>query len=307
MLQPRALDLNTVLRNMQDLLSGTLGGTVRLNLRLNPNLWAVLADAAQLEQAVLNLVINARDAMPAGGFITIETANARLAAADCTEGMPPGEYVSLAVIDNGTGMPPDVLARAVDPFFTTKPRGSGSGLGLSQAYGFASQSGGGMRMTSEASGGTTVTLFLPRAGADAKGGVNARPDVMKEPEGPIAGATVLLVDDDEAVRQVVASTLAEAGLVVFQATDGPEALAYLDEIEKIDLVIADYGMPAMNGIEFTERARARHPRLPVILMTGNADTAPLQREKYLLQKPFRAPALLSLVAAALAAGTVRAR
>ncbi len=301
-LQPRRIELNAVLRDMRDLLRGTLGGTIRLNLRLQADLWPALVDAAQLEQAVLNLVINARDAMPEGGFITIETTNATLAAPDCPDGVDPGSYVALAVIDTGSGMPPDVLARAVDPFFTTKPRGSGSGLGLSQAYGFANQSGGGIRITSEAGSGTTVTLFLARASDEATPAADPSLDPAGGPAVPIAGATVLLVDDDPNVREVVAATLDEAGLIVIQAADGHEALLHLNRPDRIDLLIADYGMPGMTGIELAERARARRPGLPVMFMTGHADATALQLEKFLLQKPFRAPALLSLVAAAMRRG-----
>ena len=302
-LQPRRVDLNAVLRDTSQLLHGTLSGTIRLTLRLRPDLWPALVDPAQLEHAVLNLVINARDAMPGGGFITIETDNAPLVAADCPEGMSPGAYVRLAVIDAGPGMAPDVLARAVDPFFTTKAQGSGpgsgSGLGLSQVYGFARQSGGGIHIASEPGHGTTVTVFLPRASADvppAAARTSQSPDLATA---PVPEATLLIVDDDTAVRDIVAAILLEAGFTVLQAPDGPAALLQLEAATRIDLLVVDYGMPGMNGMELADIARRRRPDLPVIFMTGHADAAPLQAEKYLLQKPFRAPALISLATTAL--------
>ena len=301
MLQPRALDINAVLQNTSELLQGTLGGTVRVSLRLRPDLWPALVDPGQLGHAVLNLAINARDAMPGGGFVTIETENVTLSAEQCPEGMVPGEYVRIAVIDSGTGMDPEVRSRAFDPFFTTKRHGSGSGLGLSQAYGFARQSGGGIAIQSQRGEGTTVTLWLPRAGAESA----ELPERAAE-AGPLVpdeftpgAARIMLVDDDTSVRETIAAILEQHGLEVLQAPDGPAALMQMETAGTIDLLVADYGMPVMNGVELARHFRARQQGIPVIIITGYADAGPLGDERYLLQKPFRAPELMAMIRTAL--------
>jgi signal transduction histidine kinase/CheY-like chemotaxis protein len=302
MLLPRRVDLNAVLRDTGELLQGTLGGTVRITLRLRPDLWDALVDPGQLEHTILNLVINARDAMPGGGFVIIETQNVTLAAGEGPEDMPAGDYVRIAVIDSGTGMPPEVVARAFDPFFTTKSVGTGSGLGLSQAYGFARQSGGGIAIESEPGQGTTILLWLRRATETdlAEPASAAAEPHEPAPEGYLpTGAITLLVDDDTAVRETIATILAGAGLQVLEAPDGPAALLQLDTAGRIDLLVVDYGMPGMNGAELARHVRARQPGLPVIFITGYVDAGLLDGERYRLQKPFRGHELIELAGTAL--------
>jgi signal transduction histidine kinase len=250
-LEPRPVDLNEALAGMSDLLQSSLGGSVQINTLFRPGLWHALVDPSQIELVVLNLAINARDASPVGGSITLETGNVKLGHSEKPEEPSPGEYVVISVSDTGSGMPRDVLAKAFEPFFTTKEIGKGSGLGLSQALGFAKQSGGGMRIESRVGEGTSVKVFLPRA---------EKIDVSHaslDPVGPnrrqSKGAIILLVDDDSAVREVTASMLRELDYIVLEVGSGGAALDLLNGEALIDIAIVDYAMPGMNGIEVARK------------------------------------------------------
>ncbi len=296
-LLPVACDLNAVLGGMETLIGSTLGPGVRTEWRLEPELWPVLVDPNQLEAAVLNLVLNARDAMGGSGVLVLATAARRVPAPPAPDArepaVQPGEYGLVTVTDTGCGMAPEVLARVFEPFFTTKGPGSGSGLGLSQVHGLALQSGGGVAMESRVGEGTAVTLLLPRALLPAPQPTPPRPSR--------AVATLLLVDDEPDVRAVTAETLMDAGHRVLVAAGGAEALA-LFERETVDLLLADYAMPGMTGVQVIASARGRRPGLPVLLVTGYAELggaldglSPAQ----VLRKPFRAAELLRRVDMAL--------
>ncbi len=244
-----------------------------------------MADATQIELVVLNLAINARDAMPRGGMLTIETANARVGPPQ-REGEPAeGEYVAITVRDNGVGMTPDVLARAFEPFFTTKAPGLGAGLGLSQVYGTARQSGGGVRIDSAPGVGTSVTIYLPRADAMAE---PMPPPVCLVPS-TASHRAVLLVDDDPAVRTTIAAVLGDLGYDVREAGSGAEALDLLRRDSQIEVLLTDVAMPGMNGAELARLALDVRPILAILFMSGYADpeeiTGALQRHR-LVRKPF---------------------
>jgi len=264
-------DVNPVIAGMEDLLHRTLGESVALETRLADDLWPALTDANQLENAILNLAINARDAMPDGGCLTIETGNIELdeVYVRSTGDVEVGDYVVISVSDTGAGMPPDVLARAFDPFFTTKPIGSGTGLGLSMIYGFAKQSGGHLRIHSKVGIGTTVKLYLARAPADTDG----LPDeeIAEAPRGH--GETILVVEDDETVRLLIVSVLQELGYQYVEAADAPAAITILETGRRIDLLMTDVGLPGMNGRQLAEFARLSRPDLKVLFVTGYAETA----------------------------------
>jgi NO-binding membrane sensor protein with MHYT domain/nitrogen-specific signal transduction histidine kinase/ActR/RegA family two-component response regulator len=293
-LETRPVDVNEMLGGMCGLLSSTLGGAIRVELGLEAALPAATADPTQLELAVLNLSINARDAMPEGGLLSIETGLARVDRAGAAHEPEPGDYVTLAVRDNGVGMTPEVLARAFEPFFTTKPVGRGSGLGLSQVSGLAKQMGGGVRVATAPGRGTRVTLYLPRA-AEAPAGAERRE--AAPPATVRSGAVVLVVDDDEDVRRYVAELLRDAGYDVESSPGGADALARVSAGLRPDLMLLDFAMPEMNGAEAALRLRATHDA-PVLMMTGYADLdalpATLDRGR-VLQKPFEPEALLAAV------------
>jgi CheY-like chemotaxis protein len=305
------MDLNATVSNMHDLLQTSVGSRVRLRTALEPGLRRALVDPTQIELVVLNLAINARDAMEVGGTLRIETANAAVPAAGRPRraGEPePGEYVTVAVSDTGTGMAPEVLAKAFEPFFTTKPVGKGSGLGLAQVYGFAKQSGGGVRIDTELGRGTTVRVFLPRAAALAAGGAEGdaapapRPGrAARDGGGP---RTVLLVDDDGAVREVAATILRNGGHEVVEAGSGGAALEALAALPRVDLMVLDFAMPGMNGAEVAREARARRPGLPVLFVTGYADLAAVAalEARDIIGKPFTEAEFAEKVAAAMARG-----
>jgi CheY-like chemotaxis protein len=253
-------------------------------------LWAALVDQSQLENALLNLCINARDAMPAGGSITIETANRQIdsVAARSLE-LPPGDYLTLSVSDAGTGMAPDVVAKAFDPFFTTKPIGQGTGLGLSMIYGFAKQSGGQVHIDSAVGRGTTVGIYLPRHRGQAEGVDAAPPVALASPDG--RGETILVVDDEPSVRMLVVDLLEDLGYQVLDAEDGASGLALLQSAARIDLLITDVGLPGMNGRQMADAARVGRPELKVLFITGYAETALLDNGRLgpdmaILTKPF---------------------
>ena len=285
---------------MEELIRRTVGPGVALEAVGAAGLWTALVDAPQLENALLNLCINARDAMPEGGRITVETANRWLDQRSAREhDMEPGQYLSLCVTDTGTGMTPEVMAKAFDPFFTTKPLGEGTGLGLSMIYGFAKQSGGQVRIYSELGQGTTVCLYLPRhrGQGDADGMAETAP-VETEPQArPRHSKMVLVVDDEPTVRMLLADILADLGCTVVEAPDSAAGLKLLQSETHIDLLVTDVGLPGgLNGRQLADAARSTRPELPVLLITGYAENAVLRTGSLapgmqVLTKPFGVDAM----------------
>lgn len=285
-LEARVLSLNDVVAGMRDMLQSTLGGGITIETDIGADLWPALVDPTQIELIILNLAINARDAMEVGGRLTVATANVTLGPPERPEEPAAGDYVRVLVADTGSGMPEEVRVRAFEPFFTTKEVGKGSGLGLAQVFGFAKQSGGGVRIDSAPGEGTTVAVYLPRA-------LEAVPIAIADVApsgggGSIAGRIVLVLDDDDAVRGVTADELREAGCRVIEAVDGAGALAALQAEPTIEAVIADFAMPGMNGAEFARRAHGSRPALPIVFVTGFADLGALRHvpEENVVQKPF---------------------
>jgi signal transduction histidine kinase/CheY-like chemotaxis protein len=285
-LEPKALDLNEAVLGMRDLLQSTLGGTTRIETRLARGLWSAMADPTQIELAVLNLAINARDAMQVGGGLTVETANVTLGPACQPEEPAPGDYVSVCVSDTGTGMSEEVRAKVFEPFFTTKEVGKGSGLGLSQVLGFAKQSGGGVRIDTRVGHGTSVHIYLPRA--EMKYGAVRVAPARSVGAANMSGATILLADDDNDVREVTRAMLGELGYRVLEAGSGGGALDVLARESTIDLLILDFAMPGMNGAEVARLVRSKHPGLPILFVTGFADRAALGGvdDAFIVSKPF---------------------
>jgi CheY-like chemotaxis protein len=261
-----------------------MGGSIRIDTRLARNLWPALADPTQLELAMLNLAINARDAMGIGGTLTVSTSNVTLGAPRHPENPAAGRYVQVCVTDTGSGMTAEVRAKAFEPFFTTKEIGKGSGLGLSQILGFAKQSGGGVRLESKVGEGTSICIFLPRAetAPETERSSEPRADTRSA-----SGARLLLVDDDSAVRAVTAEALREFGYGVLEAGSGGAALALLER-SAVDLMIVDLAMPGMSGAELARRVRARHADMPILFVTGFADRSMLAdvSEAHIVGKPF---------------------
>ncbi len=287
-LRPVIVDVNALTARVAELLERTLGGSVRVERRAAPGLWSAMIDPNQLEMALLNLAINARDAMPGGGTLTIAATNRRIDdpsafnrpdsdRASLPVGVSPGEYVSVAVRDTGTGMTPEVAARAFEPFFTTKEVGRGTGLGLSMVQGLATQSGGGAAIDSQPGGGTTVTLYLPRAAAAmtavAGGAVAAAPAAsLRALAGVAANAcSILLVDDEDLVRGATADFLTQAGFAVQEAPDAETALGLLDQGPPVDVIVTDHMMPGMNGLDMVRAIRARNNPIPILMVTGYAE------------------------------------
>ncbi|KAF1005589.1 MAG: Sensor kinase CckA [Pseudomonas fluorescens] len=271
-LDSKPVVLNTLVTSMAELLQRSLNESIELEMRLPDNLWAAEADPNQLESALLNLVLNARDAMPNGGRLVIETANRNLdnvftTAYGCVK---PGDYIELSISDNGCGIPDSVINRVFDPFFTTKPIGQGTGLGLSMIYGFARQSNGHVTIHSEVNKGTTVSLFLPRFIGESH--VEAVPDAALLPFAN-AGETVLIVEDDPAVRVLVSSVLGELGYGFVEAGDAYAAVPIIESDQRIDLLISDVGLPGMNGRQLAEISRQIRPGLKVLFITGYAEHA----------------------------------
>jgi signal transduction histidine kinase len=298
-LEPRPFDVNESLENMHGLLQSTLGGGISISTQFQPGIWPALADPAQIELVVLNLVINARDAMGNQGTVTIETANARVGPPQGPEEPAAGDYVMIGVGDTGSGMTKEVRAKAFEPFFTTKEIGKGSGLGLSQVLGFAKQSGGGIRIETRIGEGTSVKVYLPRAAerlASQGSVLMADPAQVKR-----RGAVILLVDDDSAVREVTASILEEIGYVVLKVGSGGAALDLLDQPTKVDLVLLDFAMPGMSGVEVARQIQQKSPALPILFVTGYADKAALGDigEERIIKKPFIEDELTTKVNAAL--------
>ena len=301
-LEPRSLDLNETIAGMRDLLQSTMGGSIHIETMLKHGLWSALVDPTQLELAVLNLAINARDAMEVGGTLKVEIENVTLVPATYPEEPPAGDYVSIRVSDSGTGMPEDIRAKVFEPFFTTKEPGKGSGLGLSQVLGFAKQSGGGVRIDSRVGEGTSVYIYLPRAGGER---VDERPVAARiSAAGAFTGASILLVDDDNAVREVTRAMLHELGYAVLEAGSGGAALDVLAREPKIDLMIVDFAMPGMNGAEVARQAQAKRPSLPILFVTGFSDRSGMAGvdETHILAKPFVYDELASKVRFCLAGG-----
>ena len=300
-LEAKAVDANALVVSMEDLLRRTIGESIVFQSVETPGLWPTLCDPHQLENALLNLAINARDAMPDGGRLTIETANAVLDEAYVARepGVAAGQYVMLSVTDTGTGMPPDVMARAFDPFFTTKPIGQGTGLGLSMIYGFVKQSDGHIKIYSEPGQGTSIKIFLPRSqGA----GEAAQPEAGEAAPRAEEGDTVLVVEDDVTVRDLVLEVLRELGYTALQAPDGPAGLALLRSARRVDLLVTDVGLPGMNGRQLADQARAARPDLKVLFITGYAENAAfgnghLDPDMQMMTKPFAVDALAKRIRA----------
>ena len=268
-LEPAPIDVGRLAGSVRDLLAHTLGGLIELKWENAADIWQAYADDTQLELALMNLIINARDAMPQGGTIAVTAVNVTL---DHDDGsLPPGDYVVFAVTDQGGGIPSELIERVMEPFFTTKPVGKGTGLGLSMVYGFAQQSGGTIRIDSRLGDGTKVEIWLPRAIATDLPAVDDDSALPPLSSGP-RGLCVLLVDDHEGVRATVEAMLCDFGHVVMTASDGPAALKLLGKKgAKFDLLVTDYAMPLLSGTELVKRARETRPGLPAIMITGNAD------------------------------------
>ena len=299
-LDPKATNVNRLIAGMEDLIRRAVAPSVDVEVVGAAGLWSTLVDPNQLENALLNLCINARDAMPSGGRITIETANKWLDARAARErDLPAGQFVSLCVTDTGVGMTPEVIARAFDPFFTTKPLGQGTGLGLSMIYGFVRQSSGQVRIYSEVGQGTTMCIYLPRHMAEAAGD-----EVAPTPPPPVTGGrerTVLVVDDEPTVRMLVADILGDLGYSTLEAEDGPSAMRLLGSDLRVDLLVTDVGLPGgMNGRQVADAGRIFRPDLKVLFITGYAENAAvgnghLDAGMQVLTKPFAMEALASKV------------
>ncbi|HSU21637.1 MAG TPA: PAS domain S-box protein [Variovorax sp.] len=296
-LAPRYIDVDRLIEGFEDLVRRTIGPQVTLDVRAGAGVWPVLADPGQLENALLNLCINARDAMPDGGSLVVATGNHALDEAGAARhGLARGDYVAICVTDTGSGMPPEVIARAFDPFFTTKPIGVGTGLGLSMVYGFARQSGGQARICSSEGAGTTVCVYLPRHEGEA---VPERAALAGATPGADAGRgeTVLVVDDEASVRALMVERLGELGYRVLQAADGPRAIQVLQADRDVALLVTDVGLPGgMNGRQVADAARVLIPALRVLFVTGYAETAALSHGHLpegmqVMTKPFELSAL----------------
>lgn len=304
-LDPKPVAVSRLVSGMEDLFRRTVGPAIQVETRLEGELWPTSCDPNQLENALLNLVINARDAMPDGGQLVIETANTVLddrrgAPRDVSpEDLPPGDYVVLSVTDTGIGMTPNVLARAFDPFFTTKPIGHGTGLGLSMIHGFVQQSGGQVHLRSDEGRGTRVAIYLPRH-LGAVDGV-AEIDVVAPLPATATNTVVLVVEDEPAVRMIVVDVLSDLDYTVLQADGGRSGLSILDSTTRIDLLLTDVGLPGgMNGRQLADAARLRRPGLKVLFMTGYAEGVAvgnglMEQGMQVMTKPFAMDALAARV------------
>jgi len=303
-LDPKPTNVNALAAGMEELIRRTMGPEITVEVVAAIGLWRTLVDPHQLENALLNLCINARDAMPDGGRLTVETANRWLDARGARErDLAPGQYVSLCVSDNGTGMPEAVIARAFDPFFTTKPLGEGTGLGLSMVYGFARQSGGQARIYSEEGKGTMVCLYLPRCMEPDE---PAAPSDMITLEPARHGETVLVVDDEQTVRMLITDVLEELGYAAIEAEDGNAGLKILESKRHIDLLITDVGLPGgMNGRQLADAGVLLRPGLKILFITGYAENAVigdghLKPGMHVLTKPFAMDILANRISGILA-------
>jgi CheY-like chemotaxis protein/nitrogen-specific signal transduction histidine kinase len=297
-LNPTALDVNRVLNGLADFMRHALGEDVSLEIVGSGGVWPIEVDPAELEAVVLNLAVNARDAMPEGGKLTIEASNSYLDDAYCKQNadVRPGQYVLIAVTDTGSGMNKEVIDRAFEPFFTTKQSGQGTGLGLSQVYGFVKQSGGHVKIYSEVGYGTTVKIYLPRSA-----GKSAMAEESKgEPSRGRSGECILVVEDDADVRGYVVETLGTLGYDVLEAADAEHALRLLREHQTVRLLLTDVVMPGMNGRKLAEEAKAQQPSLKVLYMTGYSRNAIVHQGRLdagvdLLQKPVTSEYLANTV------------
>ncbi|RYG35022.1 MAG: PAS domain S-box protein, partial [Burkholderiales bacterium] len=288
-LDPQPHDVNEIIVGMEDLLRRSVGEQIKVRTYLNPAIGLAATDGNQLENAILNLVINARDAMPDGGVIDIMTSSIMIdkRQAATMDGFEPGAYVSVSVKDTGTGMPPEVLAKAFDPFFTTKPIGKGTGLGLSMIYGFAKQSKGHARIDSEVGRGTTVSLYLPKTQASA-----APPAWEMDQQAPRGkGETVLVIEDDPSVRMLITEVLHELGYAAIEVGDSRGALPILSSDARLDLIISDVGLPGMDGKKLAEIARQYRPDVRILFVTGYAEHAKVRgdflgKDMDMITKPF---------------------
>jgi nitrogen-specific signal transduction histidine kinase/CheY-like chemotaxis protein len=300
-LDPKPVHVTKLLSSLDDLLRRSIGENIELHCRSANDLWLTHCDPHQLESAILNLAINARDAMPDGGRLTIEANNVELAASDTIlagADASAGQYVCVSATDSGVGMPPDVVARAFDPFFTTKPLGQGTGLGLSMLYGFVRQSHGFARIDSRAGHGTKVEMYLPRYA----GAVESQDAGPQASEGHPAetGQTVLVVEDEVIVRRLVVEVLDDLGFRVLEAEDGPSGLSILESPARVDLLLSDVGLPGLNGRQLADQARETRPELKVLFITGYAESAAqasgfLEPGMEMITKPFAIEALASKV------------
>jgi PAS domain S-box-containing protein len=300
-LDPKPVSANRLVTGMEELLRRTIGEAVKLEIVTAGGLWQTLCDPHQLESAILNLAINARDAMPEGGLLTIETCNAHLddAYAARQREVKPGQYVCICVTDTGVGMTTDTISKAFEPFFTTKPIGQGTGLGLSMIYGFARQSEGYAKIYSEVNKGTTFKLNLPRHyGADENEEVHGVE--LGDEHRADRGEVVLVVEDETAVRSLVVDVLEELGYRALEAADGPSGLKILLSRRRIDLLVTDIGLPGLNGRQLADAARERRPDLKVLFMTGYAENATiangfLDPGMSMVTKPFAIEALATRI------------
>jgi PAS domain S-box-containing protein len=301
-LSPKPVDANRLVTSMEDLLRRTLSESIRLQLVTAGELWLTRCDPHQLESAILNLAINARDAMPEGGKLAIETSNAHLdnAYVAAQGDVTPGQYVAISVSDTGTGMTADVIAQAFNPFFTTKPIGQGTGLGLSMVYGFAKQSEGHVRIHSEVGQGTTVRIYLPRHQGELEADAS-HADLSDAPRAA-AGETVLVVEDEPVVRALILEVLQDLGYRAIEAADGPAGLKYLESTRRIDLLVTDVGLPGLNGRQLADHARVVRPELKVLFITGYAENAAIASDflppgMEMITKPFAVEALATRIRA----------
>jgi PAS domain S-box-containing protein len=301
-LDPRPTDANKLVADMEELVQRTVGPAIQVETAQAIGLWPTLCDPNQLENAILNLCINARDAMPESGRLTIETANMWLDARAARErDMQPGQYVAICVSDTGVGMSSEVKARAFDPFFTTKPTGQGTGLGLSMIYGFTQQSGGQVRIYSEEGEGTTVRIYLPRHQGEAH--EEQEQATLSDAPRAEAGETVMIVDDEPSVRMLVTDVLEELGYAAIEAPDGVAGLKLLESDMRIDLLITDVGLPGgVNGRQMADAARRVRPKLRVLFITGYAENASIGNGRlapgmHMMVKPFGMEMLASRIKA----------
>jgi signal transduction histidine kinase/CheY-like chemotaxis protein len=304
-LQTETIDLNAIVTRMGDLLFRTIGGTVRIETILEKDLWPATADPSQIESVILNLALNARDAMQSGGRLTISTANVAREDRKKPAELAAGDYVAMSVSDTGTGMTDEVLKKAFEPFFTTKPVGSGTGLGLSQVYGIAKQTGGSVSIGTKLGEGTTVTVYLPRtsAGPVLRAVEPSVDTALRRHE-----ATILVADDDRDVRELAVSCLESLGYRVFGAEGGQAALEIVARDTAIDLVLIDIMMPEINGVEAIRAIHGKRPGLPFLFMTGYVGATQLDpAEQRVLKKPFTIAQLASKVEEALFARDPRGR
>jgi signal transduction histidine kinase len=303
-LDPKPIGVDGLVGSMADLFRRTVGLAIQIETKLAGELWPALCDPNQLENALLNLVINARDAMPAGGNLVIETANVALGDQRAASShvplrnVPSGEYVALSVTDSGTGMSAATMAHVFDPFYTTKPLGQGTGLGMSMIYGFVQQSGGHIHLRSEEGQGTTVTIYLPRYFGAVDGETAVSGTAGPSPKG---NAVVLVVEDELPIRMVIADVLSDLGYTVLEAGDGRSGLKILEAGTLIDLLVTDVGLPGgMNGRQLADAARKRRPNLSVLFVTGYAENSPIgsglaAQGMHLMTKPFTLEALAARI------------